>query len=137
MPLEVVGFVIAAMFLSAMATYELGIFAIFGSFVMVFFLPIFFTCTGLRTDIGALQGSLWAWCALLIALAIFGKFYCCHVAARWAGLDPTQAYVIGAMMNTRALMELVVINIGFDLGVRVLDAGADGNLQHRGHPPLL
>lgn len=140
LPLDVVGFVIAAMFLSAMATYKLGIFAIFGGFmlgvllhdhagfvaawrrqiggfVMVFFLPIFFTYTGLRTDIGALQGSLWAWCGLLITLATFGKFYGCYVAARWAGLDPAQARVIGAMMNTRALMELVVINIGFDLGV--------------------
>jgi Kef-type K+ transport system membrane component KefB len=89
-----------------------------GGFVNVFFLPIFFTFTGLRTDIGSLSGgSAWGWCALLIALATLGKFGACWIAARWAGLGPMEARIIGIMMNTRALMELIIINVGFELGV--------------------
>jgi len=84
----------------------------------VFFLPIFFTYTGLRTDIGSLASAqAWGWCALLIALATLGKFGACWWAARWAGLGPREARIVGIMMNTRALMELIIINVGFDLGV--------------------
>jgi Kef-type K+ transport system membrane component KefB len=141
LPLDLAGALIAAAFVSAMVTYKIGIFAIFGGFILgmllhdqrdlaaawrdkvgnfvnVFFLPIFFTYTGLRTDIGMLNGwSMWAWCALLIALATAGKLGGCYLAARWAGMDRTEARAIGIMMNTRGLMELVVINIGYDLGV--------------------
>lgn len=132
---------LAAIFISAMITYQLGIFAIFGGFmmgvilhdehalidawkerighfVMVFFLPIFFTYTGLRTNIGGLDSvAAWGWCLLLIALATLGKFGASYVAARWAGMSHIEGKVIGIMMNTRALMELIVINIGYDLGV--------------------
>ncbi|MEX8519936.1 MAG: cation:proton antiporter [Leptothrix sp. (in: b-proteobacteria)] len=135
------GVVLALIFAMGMATYKLGIFAIFGgfmagvllhrqrefveawqtrvgSFVQVFFLPIFFTYTGLRTDIGALaSASAWGWCALLIALATLGKFGACTLAARLAGLSPLAARLVGVMMNTRALMELIIINVGYDLGV--------------------
>lgn len=138
---NLVGVLIGAIFLSGMTTYHLGIFAIFGGFmlgvllhdqpafvrawrekvgdfVVVFFLPIFFTYTGLRTDIGALNSpELWGWCALLIALASVGKFGGCYFAARRSGMNPQEAKAIGIMMNTRALMELVVINVGLDLGV--------------------
>jgi Kef-type K+ transport system membrane component KefB len=124
-----------------MATYKIGIFAIFGGFMLgvllhdqhevvnawkkkvggfvsVFFLPIFFTYTGLRTDIGGLNSAeLWGWCVLLIALATLGKFGGCYWAARWSGLNHQESKVIGILMNTRALMELIIINIGFDLGV--------------------
>jgi Kef-type K+ transport system membrane component KefB len=133
--------VLALVFAMGMTTYKLGIFAIFGgfmagvllhrqrdfaqawqtrvgSFVQVFFLPIFFTYTGLRTDIGALaSASAWGWCALLIALATLGKFGACTLAARMAGLSPLAARLVGVMMNTRALMELIIINVGYDLGV--------------------
>jgi Kef-type K+ transport system membrane component KefB len=138
---NLVGILLAMIFLSGMATYKLGIFAIFGgfmlgvllhdrpafvrawrdnvgSFVLVFFLPIFFTYTGLRTDVNALDSfQLWGWCALLVVLATVGKFGACYWAARRSGLDAQKAKAIGIMMNTRGLMELVVLNIGLDLGV--------------------
>ena len=50
-------------------------------------------------------------------MATLGKFGGCWLAARWAGLDTAQSRIIGVMMNTRALMELIIINVGFDLGV--------------------
>jgi Kef-type K+ transport system membrane component KefB len=138
---NLMGVLIASIFMAGMCTFQLGIFAIFGGFMMgvllhteqafvkawndkigtfvnVFFLPIFFTYTGLRTDIGSLaSGSAWGWCALLIALATLGKFGGCWLAARWAGLDAISARLIGVMMNTRALMELIIINVGFELGL--------------------
>ena len=138
---NLLGLILAAIFLSAMATYQIGIFAIFGGFMLgvllhdqhevvrawkqkvsgfvtVFFLPIFFTYTGLRTDIGGLDSAaLWGWCVLLIVLATLGKFGSCYWAARWSGLNHQESKVIGIMMNTRALMELIIINVGYDLGV--------------------
>jgi Kef-type K+ transport system membrane component KefB len=138
---NLLGLLIAAIFLSAMATYKIGIFAIFGGFMLgvllhdqhevvrawkkkvgefvtVFFLPIFFTYTGLRTNIGGLDSvALWGWCLLLVALATLGKFGGCYWAARWSGLNHQESKVIGIMMNTRALMELIIINVGYDLGV--------------------
>jgi len=138
---NLLGVVLAMIFLSGMATYKIGIFAIFGgfmmgvllhdqpafvaawkkkvgSFVTVFFLPIFFTYTGLRTNVGGLDNAvLWGWCLLLLALATIGKFGGCYWAARWSNLNPHESKVIGIMMNTRALMELIVINTGYDLGV--------------------
>lgn len=138
---NVLGAMIVLIFLSAMTTYKIGIFAIFGgfmlgvlvydesafvsawrkkvgSFVTVFFLPIFFTYTGLRTSIGSLDTlELWGWCLLLVTLATLGKFGAAYYAARINGLSKNESTVIGIMMNTRALMELIVINIGLDLGV--------------------
>ena len=137
---NLLGIMLAGIFVSAITTYQLGIFAIFGGFmmgvilhdehefikawkerighfVMVFFLPIFFTYTGLRTNIGGLDSAAWGWCLLLIALATLGKFGGSYVAARWAGLSHQEGKVLGIMMNTRALMELIVINVGYDLGV--------------------
>ena len=138
---NLIGMLLSAIFLSGMATYRLGIFAIFGGFmlgvllhdqtafvrawrekvgefVIVFFLPIFFTYTGLRTNIGALNSlELWGWCLLLVVLATAGKFGGCYFAARRSGMSTREAKAIGIMMNTRALMELVVINVGLDLGV--------------------
>ncbi|OYW36611.1 MAG: sodium:proton antiporter [Hydrogenophilales bacterium 12-61-10] len=138
---NLLGILLAGIFISAMTTYQIGIFAIFGGFmmgvilhdehelieawkerighfVMVFFLPIFFTYTGLRTHVGSLDSlEAWGWCGLLIVLATLGKFGASYVAARWAGMSHHEGKVIGIMMNTRALMELIVINVGFDLGV--------------------
>lgn len=135
------GFVLAMVFGAAMVTQGLGIFAIFGGFMMgvllhdegrfaaawqerisplvaVFFLPVFFTYTGLRTDIGTLAGwQDWGWCALLVTLATLGKFGGAYIAARMAGLNHNESRILGVMMNTRALMELIVINVGYDLGV--------------------
>ena len=87
-------------------------------FVTVFFLPIFFTYTGLRTNIGGLDStSLWGWCLAILFAATLGKFGGCYIGARWAGRPPRESRIIAVMMNTRALMELVVVNVGYDLGV--------------------
>ena len=128
-------------FAAAAATNVIGIFSIFGAFIFgailydqhefrkavqdrlrdfvtVFFLPIFFTYTGLRTDIGTMKGGgLWIMCGLVLLAAFAGKFGGCSLAARFNGLPWREASIIGVMMNTRALMELIVINIGFELGV--------------------
>jgi Kef-type K+ transport system membrane component KefB len=138
---NLLGIVLAVIFLSAMTTYQIGIFAIFGGFMMgvllhdehafvsawrarigpfvlVFFLPIFFTYTGLRTNIGGLDSAAaWGWCALIVFLATLGKFGGAYLAARAVGLSHVESNILGVMMNTRGLMELIVINVGYDLGV--------------------
>ena len=81
-------------------------------------LPIYFTYTGLRTDAGSLDGpAAWSWCVAVIAVASASKFGAAYAAARWSGLGPRAAAALGAMMNTRGLVELVVLNIGYDLGL--------------------
>ncbi len=81
-------------------------------------LPLFFAFTGLRTQIGLLNdGHLWAVCGLIIFVAVFGKFGGSAIAARITGLSWKDSFSIGALMNTRGLMELIVLNIGYDLGI--------------------
>lgn len=84
--------------------------------MLVFFLPVFFTLTGLRTDIGGLSME-WLALALFLTAAIAGKMLPAYVAARLCGFDARKGTMIGAMMNTRGLMELVVLNVGYDLGI--------------------
>jgi Kef-type K+ transport system membrane component KefB len=87
-------------------------------FVTAFFLPVFFAYTGLRTNIGSLETThLWILAAMVSGVAILGKFGGCTLAAWWSGLKPREATCVGIMMNTRALMELIVIDVGKDLGV--------------------
>jgi Kef-type K+ transport system membrane component KefB len=89
-----------------------------GDFVTVFFLPIYFTYTGLRTSVGGLDGwTDWGWCLALIAAASLAKLGGGYFAARASGLNHPESAVIAYMMNTRGLMELIVINVGLDLGV--------------------
>ena len=138
---DLMAMIIGLVFVYGLVTYSLGIFVIFGGFILgmllhdqpefvaawkktvshfvsVFFLPIFFTFTGLRTNVNGLDSpALWGWCLVIIGAATFGKFFGCSVAARFCGLTWSDAGCLGIMMNTRALMELVVINVGFDLGV--------------------
>jgi Kef-type K+ transport system membrane component KefB len=129
------------LFLSGYTTLKIGIFPEFGAFVLgatlsghhrlhhamgesfrnfiiAFFLPIFFTYTGLNTNLGSLnswhQVSL---TVLLIVVAIFGKFVGCAVVAKWNGFRWREASIIGAMMNTRALVGLIVINVGYEQGI--------------------
>ena len=133
--------VLVVMFLSALATSKIGIFAIFGAFLLgtalsdaadfrdvfgrhirdflnVFFLPIFFTLTGLRTNIGAISGTpQWLLFAGVLVFAVLGKLGGCWLAARAGGFPSRDAACIGALMNTRGLMGLVVTNVGRDLGV--------------------
>ena len=81
-------------------------------------LPLFFAFTGLRTQIGLLNdGHLWSVCGLIIFVAVFGKFGGSAIAAKITGQSWTDSFSIGALMNTRGLMELIVLNIGYDLGI--------------------
>jgi Kef-type K+ transport system membrane component KefB len=140
-PAGALSLVLAAIFAAALVTSRIGIFAIFGAFLLgaalsgrprlreaisaqltgfvtVFFLPIFFTYTGLRTNIGSLgSAEAWGWCAAVLAAAVLGKWGGCGLAARLCGMPPREAACVGVLMNTRALMELVVCNVGMDLGV--------------------
>ncbi|MFZ5895000.1 MAG: cation:proton antiporter [Myxococcota bacterium] len=126
---------------SASLTEWLGIHALFGAFVMgaivprkgasirrlqekvtdvtvVFFLPTFFALTGLRTDLNLLNGGdLWLCLLFIIGLATLGKFGGSMVSARIGGLNWRDASVLGILMNTRGLMELVALNIGYDAGI--------------------
>ncbi len=130
-----------ALFLSAVATNLIGIFAVFGAFLLGavlsdqeelrtaaaaklhdvvtgFFVPVFFTYTGLRTDITSLQGgAVWLICAAVVAAAVTGKLVGCGLAARISGFTWKEAGIIGAMMNARGLMALIAINLGYELGV--------------------
>lgn len=133
--------ILISVFLSATCTNIIGIFAIFGSFLLgavlsperkalneikakfqdfiaTFFLPIFFTYTGLRTDIGSLDSVyLWILCLGVLVVAVTGKLAGCTWAAWIGGFKIKDALCVGIMMNTRALMELIVLNIGYELGV--------------------
>lgn len=133
--------VLAILFLCSIATNLIGIFSIFGAFLLgailsgeeqfrkwmdgnlqkfvtVFFLPIFFTFTGLRTDVGSLASlPLWGFAAAVLLVAIAGKFGGCAIAARAGGFPWRQSACIGVLMNTRGLMELIVVNVGYELGV--------------------
>jgi len=125
----------------AIATERLGIHALFGAFLagvvlpkqeqfvqklthrledftVVFLLPLFFAFTGLRTSIGSISGGgLWGYAGLILLVAITGKLVGSAVAARATGLPTREAAAIGVLMNTRGLMELVILNIGLDIGV--------------------
>jgi Kef-type K+ transport system membrane component KefB len=133
--------VVCVIFALGISTYELGIFAIFGGFaggvlfhqnkafveawrsqvgrfVLVFFLPVFFTYTGLRTNVlGLVTASDWEWLAILLTAAIVTKIVPVYLAGRACGFNPNESCILGTLMNTRALMELIVLNIGFDLGL--------------------
>jgi Kef-type K+ transport system membrane component KefB len=81
-------------------------------------LPLFFVFTGLRTQIGLLnEPYLWGVCAVTILVAVTGKFVGSASAARFVGQSWKDSLSIGALMNTRGLVELIVLNIGYDLGV--------------------
>jgi Kef-type K+ transport system membrane component KefB len=85
--------------------------------VLIFFLPIFFTYTGLRTNVlGLATPSDWLWCGVILGAATLGKILPVYAAARLTGFSTQESTVMGVLMNTRALMELIVLNIGFDLG---------------------
>jgi Kef-type K+ transport system membrane component KefB len=132
--------VLCLIFALGICTYELGIFTIFGGFaagllfhrheafvaawqrqvgqfVLVFFLPVFFTFTGLRTNIlGLSTAEELGWLGVILAAAILGKIVPVYIAARLTGFERNDAALLGSLMNTRALMELIVLNIGYDLG---------------------
>ncbi len=87
-------------------------------FVLTFLLPVFFAYSGLRTQIGLLNRPvLWGLCAIVVAVAIVGKYAGTYFAARVSGIDKREASALGWLMNTRGLTELIVLNIGLSLGV--------------------
>jgi Kef-type K+ transport system membrane component KefB len=136
-----VALIFAGVLLSAYATEQIGIALIFGAFVMglimprhaeltedvtrriedfvvTLLLPLFFAYTGLRTDIGLLdRPELWAMAGVLFLVAVVGKLFGAAIAARISGLDWRSSTVIGVLMNTRGLTELIVLNLALEKGV--------------------
>ncbi|MBX2956141.1 MAG: cation:proton antiporter [Cyclobacteriaceae bacterium] len=137
----IVAIFFVSLILSSYATEVIGIHALFGAFMagaimpenakfrnlfiekiedvsLVLLLPLFFVFTGLRTEIGLLNDSdLWKVTGYIVLVAVIGKFAGSALAAKFVGQNWKDSLTIGALMNTRGLMELVVLNIGYDLGV--------------------
>src|SRR5688572_25961869 len=129
------------MLLCALSTELIGIHALFGAFLAgvamprharlvaylkrrieplgsVFLLPLFFAFTGLRTEVGLLADARgWLLCPGVIAVAVAGKLGGSMLAARATGMPWADSFALGALMNTRGLIELVVLNLGYDLGI--------------------
>jgi Kef-type K+ transport system membrane component KefB len=85
---------------------------------VILLLPLFFTATGLRTRIELISGAeMWFYCALIIIVATAGKLGGSMLSSRISGMTWREAGSLGLLMNTRGLMELVILNIGFDIGV--------------------
>jgi len=81
-------------------------------------LPVFFASTGLRTEIGLLNDMhSWLITGTITTVAVIGKMGGSMVAARFTGLSWRESAGLGSLMNTRGLVELVVLNIGYDIGV--------------------
>lgn len=88
------------------------------NFSSVLLLPLFFVFAGLRTQVGLLSGwQDWLVCVAIIAVATAGKLGGTALAARATGMEWRGALQLGALMNTRGLMELIVLNMGYDLGI--------------------
>ena len=125
---------------SALATEMLGVHALFGAFlagaivpredglahdlagrlegmVATVLLPLFFASTGLRTQIGLLHGSLWLAAGVIVAAAMVGKIGGAAGAARFTGMPWRESLAVGVLMNTRGLMELVILTVGLEIGV--------------------
>lgn len=126
---------------SALCTEWLGIHLLFGSFLMgaimpkepkfvryvtqhfetlvvTLLLPLFFAFTGLRTNIGLVKGpQMWMYCGLIILVATAGKLGGSMLASWWTGMPARESAGLGTLMNTRGLMELVILNVGLDLKV--------------------
>jgi Kef-type K+ transport system membrane component KefB len=138
---NLIAVIVVLVLASALATEWLGIHLLFGAFLMgaimpkapefthyllnkfesvtvVLLLPLFFAFSGLRTRIGVGGGrAIWFYSALVIVVAITGKLGGSMFAARLAGMPWREAASLGVLMNTRGLMELVILNIGLDIGV--------------------
>ncbi|KAI9270002.1 Sodium/hydrogen exchanger family-domain-containing protein [Helicostylum pulchrum] len=86
--------------------------------VNIIFLPLYFTLSGLKTQIGLLDsGLVWGYVILVIFLACFGKIVGCTVAAKLSGMTTRESFAVGFLMNCKGLVELIVLNIGHDAGV--------------------
>lgn len=138
---NILGTVLFSLLLSAWVTERLGIHALFGAFLlgvvmpkapalvhalgeklndlsMVLLLPVFFVLTGLRTDVGLLiREKMWFYFALVVLAAVAGKLGGSAAAARMCGIPWREAAALGILLNTRGLMELVLLHIGLEIGV--------------------
>ncbi len=138
---SVVAIFLLTLIVSAYLTEIIGIHALFGAFMagaimpdlskfrniiiekvedvsVILLLPLFFVFTGLRTEMGLInEPYLWKVTGCIIGVAVVGKFLGSALAARFVGQNWRDSLTIGALMNTRGLMELVVLNIGYELGV--------------------
>jgi Kef-type K+ transport system membrane component KefB/nucleotide-binding universal stress UspA family protein len=137
----IVAFVFLLILISSLFTEAIGIHALFGAFMagvvmpenfnfkriftekiedvsLVILLPLFFVSTGLRTEVGLINtGHLWLVCLTIIIIAIIGKFGGTLLASRYVGLNWNHSLTLGVLMNTKGLMELIVLNIGYELGI--------------------
>ena len=86
-------------------------------FAAVLLLPLFFASIGLRTRIDLLTGKEWLLCLAITLVATIGKLGGTVLAARLSGLERADSWRLGALMNTRGLMELIVLGLGYDLGL--------------------
>jgi Kef-type K+ transport system membrane component KefB len=133
--------ILAGVFAAALCTELIGIHALFGAFLAgvclpadtglrrylrerlepfssLLLLPLFFAFTGLRTQVGLLDNwQSWLVCAGIIGVAIAGKLGGSMVAARWTGIGWGDSFALGVLMNARGLVELIVLNVGYDLGI--------------------
>lgn len=132
--------VVFLVLVSGWITERLGVHAVFGAFLagavmpkgeqfvhefrkrfedvmVVLFLPIFFAFTGLRTSITLIDGGLWVYMLLVLAVAVVGKIGGTAIAARSSGMPWRESWALGTLMNTRGLMAFVILNVGFDIGV--------------------
>lgn len=128
------------LFAVALSTEAIGVHALFGAFIAgvavagsdplreplrravepltaAVLLPLFFAFAGLRTEVGVLSAHAWLACAVIVLAAVVGKFGGVTAAARLVGLRWPESLALGLLMNTRGLMELIVLNIGYDLGI--------------------
>jgi len=138
---ELLALIIALVLASAAATDVIGVHPLFGAFiagacfpripawqialrarldliVSVLLLPFFFALTGMRTQLNQLTGSsIWLWTAIILAVAIAGKIGGAVIAARTTGESWRNAFALGALLNTRGLVELIVLNIAYNAGI--------------------
>ncbi len=131
---------LATMLVFGVITQGLGVEAVLGSFVAgvilaksryqqiesqhliedltaVLFAPLFFATAGLRLDLSLLQGSALAWALVLLFVAVVFKFFGSWAGARWAGLTSREGFVLGAGLNARGALEIIIATVGLSLGV--------------------
>ncbi|CAG8580206.1 23657_t:CDS:2 [Cetraspora pellucida] len=132
-----VAITLSVVLISAFVTNIIGIHYIFGGFIVgvilpheggfsvgitekiedlisVLFIPIYFTLSGLKTDIGGLDATGWGWVILVIVVAMVGKIFGCTIAAKLTGLTFREALTVGIFMSCKGLVELIILNIGYD-----------------------
>jgi Kef-type K+ transport system membrane component KefB len=137
---SMMGVLVLSLAAGAWFTDMVGLYSVFGAFVLgtavprgglaektaervgpltsAMLLPVFFTYSGLNTEIGLLDsGFLWIVCGVVVAAAIAGKLLACYAAARFSGSDRPDALAVASLMNARGLMELILLNIGLAAGL--------------------